>query len=533
MNEFILRETVIIELLLVVSVVAIVVRRLRLPYTVALVIVGLFLAIEEPIPLQITPQLILALLVPPLVFEAAFRLDLSQLLRNLPLILVLAIPGVVMTTLMVGAVVAFGAPLTIPVALVFGALISATDPVSVVSMFRSLGVDRRLAIVVEGESLLNDGTAIVAFNLALAMAISGRLEPSAALFDFVTVAAGGTMVGLGLGWVTDRLISRIDDYLIETTLTVILAFGAYLVAESLHVSGVLAVVAAGLVCGNYGPQGMSPTTRIVLDNFWDYVAFLANSMVFLLIGLQIHVTSLVAEWQAVAWAITAVLAARVVVVYGLGWLSGRLTETMPLSWLHVLNWSGLRGAICLALALSLPDTLGPQREMLQVMTFGVVLFSLMVQGTTMSSLLRRLHIGIRSPTQIEYEMRRARFTAVRAAEGHLDHLHRQGVVSAHTWEALKPKLSKEAGSLAEAVRDVQIQDPTLEAAELDATRRELLRARRGAYVDLRQGGQISEEVMERLLAEVDAQLTGHDAGLPEDTAVATDLDRGVTPVENE
>ena len=507
-ERFITTETLVIELLLIVSLVAIAVRRLRVPYTVALVIVGLVLTTQQPLKLDLTPELILALLVPPLVFEAAFHINLRDLRRDLPGILLLAVPGVLITTLIVGSLVSLVTPLALPVAMVFGALISATDPVAVVALFRALGAPKRLALLVEGESLFNDGTAIVIFNLVLVTALTGAFHPVQGVVDFLRVAAGGLAVGLVFGWLVAQLIARIDDYLIETTLTTVLAFGSYLIAERLHVSGVLAVVAAGLINGNMGPQGMSPTTRIVLFNFWEYVAFLANSFVFLLIGLQVSIPTLVANWQAVLWAIAAVLIARVVVAYGLGWIHNRVTEPIPWRWLHVLNWTGLRGAIALALALSLPAALGPQRDLVRVMTFGVVLFTLLVQSTTMKPLLRRLGISGREPIQVEYETRHARMMVFRAAALHLDHMQREGFLSQHAWETLKPELLERTEQMALDVRALQRVHPELAAEELDSARRELLRAQRGALRSLQRDGVISEEVFATLITEIDAGLAG-------------------------
>lgn len=514
MEQFLQAETLIIELLLVVSLVALAVQRLRVPYTVALVVVGLLITFQSPLEINLTPELILALFVPPLVFEAAFHLNFAELRRNLPQILVLAVPGVILTTLIIGGVIAWATPLSLPVALVFGALIAATDPVAVVALFRTLGVPKRLAVLMESESLLNDGTAIVIFNLMLVVALTGHFNWAQGAADFVQVAAGGTVVGLALGWLVSRLIARIDDYLIETTLTTILAFGAYLIAERLHFSGVLAVVTAGLVNGNMGPQGMSPTTRIVLFNFWEYVAFLANSLVFLLIGLQINIPALLAAWQPVLWAIAAVLVARVVVVYGLSWLMSHWTEPIALRWQHVLAWGGLRGAISLALALSLPAALGPDRELLRVMAFGVVLFTLLGQATTMRPLIGRLRIITRSEVQVEYEMRHARLTALRAADARLDRLHEEGLLSAPTWEKLKPIITQRAAALAQAVREVLLTDPALEAEELDTGWREMLRAQRSALLGLRRDRVISEDAYEQLTAEIDIGLSEEFAAPP-------------------
>jgi monovalent cation:H+ antiporter, CPA1 family len=528
MERFITTETLVIELLLIVSLVAIAVRRLRVPYTVALVVVGLALTTQRPLELSLTPELILALLVPPLVFEAAFHINLRDLRRNLPGILLLTVPGVLIATLIVGGLVSALTPLALPLALVFGALISATDPVAVVALFRALSAPKRLALLVEGESLFNDGTAIVLFNLVLVSALTGSFHPIAGIADFLRVSAGGLAVGFVSGWLVARLIARVDDYLIETTLTTVLAFGAYLLAERLHFSGVLAVVAAGLVNGNLGPQGMSPTTRIVLFNFWEYVAFLANSLVFLLIGLQVNVPTLLANWQPVLWAIVAVLIARAIVTYGLGWVNNRVAEPIPWRWLHVLNWGGLRGAIALALALSLPAALGPDRELVRVMTFGVVLFTLLVQSMTMKPLLRRLGIAARDPIQVEYETRHARMMAFRSAALHLDSMHRDGFLSQHTWEILRPQLQARAEQMALNVRALQQAHPELAAEELESARRELLRAQRSTLRSLQRDGVISEEVFEKLTAEIDAGLTGEERAVlePEETAAE---DIPVTP----
>jgi len=519
MQQFLSTETLIIELLLIASLVAIVVRRLRVPYTVALVVVGLLLTAQSPLQLELTPELILALFVPPLVFEAAFHLSFRELQRKLPVILILAVPGVILTTLIVGGILVVGAGLNLPAALVFGSLIAATDPVAVVALFRILGVPKELSVLVEGESLLNDGTALVLFNLMLAVALTGQLHIVQSIADFTRVSIGGIAVGLILGWVTSRVINRIDEYLIETTLTTVLAFGSYLIADQLHFSGVLAVVAAGLVCGNLGPQGMSPTTRIVLFNFWEYIAFLANSLVFLLIGLKVDLPALIGAWQPILWAIGAVSVARIIVVYGLGSIANRLGEPVSMRWRHVLSWGGLRGALSLALALSLPAAFGPDRQLFLTMAFGVVLFTLLVQATTMRPLLARLGIFTRNPAQIEYEMRQAELTASRAAEAHLERRYREGLISAHAWEVLKAKLQEQNSQLAQAVRAIVKSEPTLEMEELEIARREILRAKRSAYLGLRRDGVISEEAFSLLSAQVDSNLEEESIGLfhlPED-----------------
>jgi CPA1 family monovalent cation:H+ antiporter len=526
-------ETIIIELLLVISLVAIVVQYLRIPYTLALVVGGLILGFVEPLSVELTSELILAFFVPPLVFEAAFHMDFKELRDNMRLLLVLAVPGVIITMLIVGYMLTWTTSLSLVTALVFGALVSATDPVSVIALFRTLGVPKRLTALVEGESLLNDGTAIVVFSAVLAVALTGEVDVAASVVDFIKVVAGGVSVGLILGWMTSNLIARVDNHLIETTLTTVLAYGSYLVAEQFHFSGVLAVVTAGLLNGNIGPRGMSPTTRIILSNFWEYAAFLVNSLIFLLIGLQIRIPALLESWQPILAAIAAVLVARIIVVYVLSH-SVRHRETIPMKWRHVLAWGGLRGAISLALALSLPPQLGyANREMLQVMAFGVVLFTLFVQGMTIGPLVRRLKINAIDATQQEYELRHARLVALQESEKHLDTIYRKGLITRYTWENLKPTLSRQTTELANSVRDLLHSNPELASQALEAARRELLRAQRSALLGLKVDGVISDSTFEQLVVEIDtlldqSELPDLHEGANEEAAPAESTSDGVS-----
>src|SRR4030042_3183760 len=214
MDEFLITETLIIGVLLIWSIVAIAVRRLRIPYTVALVVVGLLITFQSSLKFELTPELIMALFVPPLVFEAAFHLNLVELRRNLLAILLLAVPGVILTTFIVGGMLVLGVRLSFPMALVFGALIAATDPVAVVALFRTLGVPKRLSVLIEGESLLNVGTAIVLFNLMLIIAMTGKVDLIGNVGKFFSVSIGGIIVGLVLGWLIAQLICRVVHHLI-------------------------------------------------------------------------------------------------------------------------------------------------------------------------------------------------------------------------------------------------------------------------------------------------------------------------------
>ena len=500
--NLILIEEAAIGLFLIATLVGIASKRWRVPYTLGLVLVGLALALIVHVEVPLTADLVLALLVPPLVFEAAFHLPMEALLRNALPVTLLAVPGVVLTMAVVGFLVSWGTGLALGPAMLFGALVAATDPVAVVALFRELGVPKRLQVLLEGESLFNDGTAIVVFQLVLAVLLTGRFDLAESVTAFVRVAGGGFMIGLVLGGVVSALIARVDDHLIETALTVVLAYGAYLAAEQVHVSGVLAVVAAGLVNGNIGPRGMRPTTRIVVANFWEFAAFVANSFVFLLIGLQVNFPAMMRYLPQIAWAILAVLVARAVDVYLLTWAG----EPIPWRWRHVLFWGGLRGAISLALALGLPTTLGEQRNALQVMAFGVVLFTLLAQGSTIGLLLRRLGMIGRDPLKEEYELYHARLIVTRAAQEHLEKLHQQGMISPQTWRALKALLETRIANLEEALQNLLQHHPSLQAQELLQVRRDLLQVQRSTLQDLFQAGAISEETYSTLAGEIDAAL---------------------------
>jgi CPA1 family monovalent cation:H+ antiporter len=502
-------EEIVIALLGIAALVGIAARYLRVPYTVGLVVMGVMLTLLPAVDLNIPPNLILGLLLPPLIFEGAFNLDFDNLRRDLAPILVFAVPGVILVMIVVGVFVTWGTLLPLSLALVFGAVVAAIDPVAVIALFRTLGVPKRLQVILEGESLLNDGTAIVLYGLVITAAVEGtRIDPIMGLVEFLSTSLGGLLVGFTLGYLVSLLVNRIDDYLIETTLTTILAYGSYLIAEQLFgVSGVLAVVAAGLVTGNVGPAGMSPTTRIVLFNFWEYAAFIANSFIFLLIGLQIDLSQLFTSWQSILIAILAVLLARALTVYGLAW-SGR---DIPLRWQHVLNWGGLRGAVSLALALSLPLSLGAARTQIQVMTFGVVLFTLLVQGVTMGKLVLSLNLTERREMEDEYERRHARSVAARAALDHLSSMRRKGLISDHTWSTLHPVMEGYNKALAQAAKEVLVANPQLEADEIEAAWRELLQAQRSTFNTLLQSGVIASETHSELISEVDAALNKPDS----------------------
>jgi CPA1 family monovalent cation:H+ antiporter len=389
-----------VALLIVAILVALAARRLRLPYTVGLVAagIGLTLANIEIGPL-LTHDFIYLVILPPLLFEAALSIHWDKLRRDMTPILILSTVGVVISAAVVaeGMVWLLGWPL--PSALVFGVLIAATDPVAVIAMFKDLGLKGRLRLLVESESLFNDGVAAVLFAIALAWALTpGGAAPnifSSLLSVFVT-AGGGIAIGLAVGGGVVLVAGRGADHLVGLALTGVAAYASFLIAEHFHFSGVLATVSAGLLLGNLNALGLpvgaafSKRDREFFLEFWEFAAFIANSLIFLLIGLTVaHIPFAEFGIGAVLVVIALVLVARALTVYPLCMAFRRSRWAISMPSQHVLFWGGLRGALALALALSLPSDL-PYADAIRIMTFGMVVFSVILQGLTMPLLLRKL-----------------------------------------------------------------------------------------------------------------------------------------------
>ncbi len=516
-------EVALISLLLIISAVGAAVGFLRLPYPVALVLTGLALGalLRGPLPwlrdleleeLHLTPDVILFLLLPPLLFDATLHIEAKALRRTLLPIGLLAVPGVLLTATIVGALIHWGIGLDWSAAFLFGAIVAATDPIAVLAIFKKLRAPHGLELIVEGESLFNDGTAVVLARILQGVVLAGAFSPVEAVVSFVVVVGGGLVVGLAAGAVVSRLTAQIDDHLIEITLTTILTFGTFLVSEWLHVSGVIAVVAAGLVLGNVGAaRGMSPTTRLALLTFWEYIAFLINSIIFLLIGLQIDLASLSDNLLPIAIAIGASLLARLAVVYGLGLVVLPLPRVLPVRWLHVLFWSGLRGAVSLAVVLALPLNF-PGRALLLDLTFGVVLFTLVVQGLTMQPLLRRLGLVGADERRRAYARRRAQALMLRAARRELDRMAAEALLSPRVHQQLDQEAEAASAELSTELETIYQNNVALMEEEVSATREHLLRIQRAELQSLERRGLVDSETARELAEDVDARRVAAQGG---------------------
>jgi CPA1 family monovalent cation:H+ antiporter len=378
-------------LLLIAAVVAMLTRRLKLPYSVGLVVAGILLAVLPFAPnIQLTKDLIFTALLPPLLFDAAYYIDWNQLRRDFSVVVVLATLGVIFSATVTAAGMHYFANWQWMSALVFGALIAATDPVSVIATFKEAKAHGRLLVLIEAESLFNDGTAAVAFGVVVALASGQHLTSLGISAMLAKTILGGILCGALVALAALLLAGRTDDHLVEITVTTVAAYGSFLFADHFGLSGVLATITAGLVMGNFKAlKTISERGKEAVQAFWEYAAFVANSLVFLLIGMNAAHQNFWAIWIPAILAIVLVTLGRAMAIYPCCLLFSRSSLRVTGKHQLVLFWGGLRGALALALALGLPPTI-PLREEIIAISFAVVAFSVFVQGLTMVPFLRRM-----------------------------------------------------------------------------------------------------------------------------------------------
>ena len=503
-----------VALMLIAAGLLAVVKKLKLPFTVMLVVVGMGLTtLSKMYPhlipgadFEISPGLVLFVFLPALIFESAFNLDARHLWHNLWPVLTLAVPGLLLSTFAIGGIVWALTGIPFSACVLLGSILSATDPVSVVSLFKKLGAPERLTILVEGESLFNDATAIVLATIVIGVVEAGDVTQSTlfgGVIQFFVVFFGGLVVGGILGCIFGWLLGKVtEDPHIEITLTTVVAYMSFIVAEAgFHVSGVISVIAAGLVLGGWGRMKISVAVRDYLDHFWEYMAFVANALIFLLVGLRVDLLELWHSIAIVGVVVLAMLVSRAGVVYGLVPIAGKLpgVEHVDLRYQTVMYWGGLRGAIAMAIVLMFVDRF-EQGELFVTLVIGAVLFTLIVQGLTIEPLVKKL--GLDQPpladkmTRLEGES-----TAKQHALHRLPELLKGGLFSGSIAGELTELCNKD---LENSRGELEL----LRKTELDVeTERQLLYLRAFAeensvYIRLFNEGQISERTFRNMMAEL-------------------------------
>jgi len=519
-------EAVFLVLFSIASAVAIAAKRLKIPYTVALVATGLVLGlvhvVEAP---HLTRQLLYTFILPGLLFEASFHLDLGDFWKNRLAIPMLAVPGVLATILLTAAILAslahgldFMRGFTFAHGLIFGAVIAATDPIAVVGLFRALGAPKRLRVLVEGESLLNDGTALVLFGLVLELVSGAHPTAGSLALAFFKEVGAGALTGVAVGTAVSRVIRSVDDPMIEITLTTIAAYGSFVAAEAIGGSGVIATVTAGMLCGNYAVRsGMNPSTRIAAETFWEYAAFALNSIVFLLVGFELRAADLAASWAPILVAYVAMTAGRSVVILSVAALLRRTRERIPWPWTAVLTWAGLRGALSMVLALSLAADV-PQRSLLVTMTFGVVLLTILIQGSTMSPLMKRAGLVDLTKRRNEVEIARGRAVAARAALSELERMQQDFVVSPDVVEEFRARYATKADEAERALVKIRGKEGAAPGTLRRDVRRHILVAEKAALIAAADRGLLGPEPFEEVVGDVDARLLALDEEVGEESS---------------
>ncbi len=468
----------------------------EIPYTLLLVIVGLGLAFVDIRLVNLSPELILEIFLPPLLFEAAWNIRWRSLKENWLPVILFAVIGVIISVIGIAFPLSYFTDLSLATALLVGASLSATDPVSVVALFRELGASKKLTILMEGESLFNDGVAVVAFLLLVAIPLGNEgFSLSITIVKFATFVGVGVGVGCLIGFGISYLTQRFDLPLVEQSLTLVSAYGTYLITEELGGSGVIGVVTVGIILGNFGSRiGMNPRTRLLVSEFWEFLAFFVNSIVFLLIGDQIKFASLASNWDLILVAIIFVLITRIVVIYGLGNFSNLFTEikiTLPEQ--TVLWWGGLRGSVSIALALSVPIILQSRQEIIDTV-FGVVLFTLLIQGLTTKFFLEKLNLIGDQPLRQKYSEQLARRVALNRVLNYLQKLESSPEFdeefSRYQHELVKGQLL----SVEEDIKKMQQEYPQLLDINMEQLREKLLDIEADTYAEFIRVGRLDSNI---------------------------------------
>jgi len=506
-------EVTFLILLIITSAVAMLTKKINLPYTIVLVTIGLILGylkiINAP---HLSKDMLYYIFLPPLIFQTAIHLNFNDLKRDFPVILTLVIPGVVLSTIVTGyAFLGIGEDIfkqsvDLSIGLLFGAAVAATDPVAVISIFEKLGVPRRLRFLVDSESLLNDGTSIVIFSIVLELINHKLSSMNSAFIDFFFVVGVGLLVGYFIGLITDELIKRAEDPMVVITLTTVAAYLSFIVADKIGVSGVMSTVAAGLVIGQRSLLNpIYPTIKLTTETFWDYGAFLANSLIFLIIGFSINLNLLYKFWPLVLIAYIAMMFARFIVIFFTWGSFLKTSYKFPFSWSVVMGWGGIRGALTMVLALSLPDSF-KYKEVIVTMVFGVVLLSIFIQGITVPFVIKFFKLNTSNEEIFKFEELKTKTSIIQHIINELNEMKNKMLITQKVYENLLSEYRNSLNTLNEQMQNFTFSTDEIKNEEILKFKRELFMKEKQYLIDLYHNGSVSRKVYKKLSDEIDAKL---------------------------
>jgi monovalent cation/hydrogen antiporter len=499
-------ELVLLALLAAVAGLTVLAPALRVPYPILLVLGGLALGFIPGVPeLTLPPELVLVGVLPPLLYSAAFFTSLRDLRANFRPIGLLAVGLVVATMLAVAAVAHLATDLSWSASFVLGAVVAPTDPIAATAIARRMGVPRRIVTIVEGESLINDATALVLYGAAVTAVVTGAFSFWDASLDFAVSVVGGLAIGLGVGWAVALVRIRLDNIPAEILISLLCGYLAYIPAQALGVSGVLAAVTIGVYLGWRSPELSTPAMRLQALPVWETLVFVVNALLFTLIGLQLRpILDTLGDRSAAELVTDALIVVATVIAVRFAWVFAAGPRQNPV----VIGWMGMRGAVSLAAALALPlDTDAgapfPGRELIIFLAFSVILGTLVLQGLTLPKLLRRLRPeddGLE-----EKEDTKARIRAAEAALARLEELLDEDWVRPETAERLRGLYTFRRDRFQARFEDEDDGAIERQSTDYQRLRRELLEAERAAVVGLRRDGRISDDVMRRVERDLDLE----------------------------
>lgn len=492
------------SLLLVLAIgaaVAIAAKRVNLPYNVVLVLVGLILVFLDVMPrMPMNPEVILVVFLPLLVFEGALFADADDMRAAARPILALAVPGVLLSLMGTAAVATWALALPFAAALLLGALLAITDTVSVLLAFRSVRVPHRLAAIMEGESLFNDGTALVLVTLATSVVASGHVSVATTLRQLLVAIVGGLAIGAGFGALGSTVLRRTPDHLTAILASLVLVFATSLAAEALHASPVIAVVVAGVIVGQAARRLLEPSRVLALHGFWETTGFTLNVLIFLEVGMQISAPMLFEQAPSILLALLALHAGRAVAVYGCFFaLRALKRENVPLRWQHVMLAGNIKGALSMAAVLALPQGL-PHRDRLITIVFGVTFVTLVTQALPFRSILRRLGVAM-SPPDPELDEAKAILVEARRGQAELDELLASGLISR------KDHAERRAAFQRQIIRaEERLREPGGEVVRDALADVAILTAQKAALLDAARRGLITEDTAQARVNVIDREL---------------------------